>query len=113
MTSSRIKLIEAAETLKENCKNSDCRECAFNEHQKCVLNNYPDYWALFKQSRWADEDIALAKALKAFGVVEIYRYYNFKYWYKEDACGDLPKNCFKNLNDNEKISLDDIINNRS
>ncbi len=44
------------------------------ENNSCELKNkLPSYWDIQKQRRFTDEDIALAKALKAKGVSEVHR----------------------------------------
>lgn len=68
----RNELIKAAELIKEHCSNfgavKDCSKCIFEKSGTCLFFlNYPEYWQLPKPRRFTDEDIALAKALKALG----------------------------------------------
>ena len=66
------KLIESAKELKEYCRyigSDNCKGCLFLVSGFCELENVPNVWKIPKLSRWTPEDVALAKALKAFGAI--------------------------------------------
>lgn len=64
------KLIEAVKTLKNNCENNYAEpvcDCIFADGEECDFPECPKYWEIPKLRRFTSKDIALAKALKAFG----------------------------------------------
>lgn len=115
------KLYEAAKMLKDFCgSHKSCKECYFYEDHidgsRCMIGeNCPRYWDPIKPRRWTNEDIALAKALKAFGVVSVYKNscVEIVIWESEvdnkRSSGDLPYGAFKSLKNAERVSIDDII----
>lgn len=105
------KLIEAARLLKEHCSNTRCNKCVFDKGG-CTLSVTltPSGWEIPTPRRWTDADIALAKALKAFGAQRIGGRASVKFAYCIDgACYPVPSGAFANLSANEEISIDDII----
>jgi len=107
-------LIEAAKMLKEYCDKCECDDCLFYTNCNCVLDSgSPNCWKLPKPSRWTDADIALAKALKAFGVNGVYlttmSYPQRRWRVKDIQYGILPDGAFMALEEQEFVSLDDII----
>lgn len=109
-------LIRAAEMLKEHCASvvgfCDKKRCCLHNGISCSLrDDSPDRWGIPKLRRWTPEDVALAKALKAAGVVSIYRPTSTPYprWQSEDDSGWLPKGSFASLKDGDTITLDRII----
>lgn len=110
-------LIRAAQMLKDNCKmhGSVCGSCPFNG-KECRISRRtgtttPADWIIPRQPRWTPEDVALAKALKAFGAVRVFHpACNFyTRWASEDDEGWLPAGAFDSVEDNESIELDQII----
>lgn len=65
------KLIEAARVLQEWCNGRPCEGCVFGDSRNdCMLpQNAPCHWKIPTITRWTPEDVALAKALKAFGAI--------------------------------------------
>ena len=66
------KVVEAAKVLKEFCEEETiCEECIFWDKRDlfCGIFSRPADFALPKITRWTPEDVALAKALKAFGAI--------------------------------------------
>lgn len=70
------KVVEAAMVLKVFCANNrDCmvsetEDCPFYSSIACKINALsPRMWEIPDISRWTPEDVALAKALKAFGAI--------------------------------------------
>lgn len=62
-------------------------------------------------SRWTPEDVALAKALKAFGAITIIKWVSGCVTW-EDKNGDggcIPSTAFSNLQNGRKIPIDTII----
>ena len=106
------KLIEASKMLKEYCLTQGCycRDCIFYT-DRCVLStlDMPEDWEIPKLQRWSDEDIALAKALKAFGAVKIEKREHLAFWVSGNDQSFLPDTAFKNLRRHEEILIDDII----
>lgn len=109
------RLIEAENLLKENCikkiKGAKC-DCVFANGENCtLLDKYPCDWHTPKVIRWTPEDVALAKALKAVGVTEIYgSTSHFRVWKDENMhVGYLPSLAFRNLDYMETVKIDDII----
>jgi len=118
------KLYEAALLLKADCEKNysdgKCR-CPFSTHADetgcygCMHGYPPKNYAIKKSSRWNKEDIALAKALKAFGATHIRcDESGFSRWCIKTEFGGvrfsgyLPGNAFCNLFVDE-IAIDDII----
>lgn len=111
------KLIEAAKLLNDYCVCEMMRlcitnKCLFYNGKQCALCNKPLRWSIPKLCRWTDNDIALAKALKAFGVMRVERVSNSgilaTLGFGNGSCG-VPKGAFASLRENEEISIDDII----
>lgn len=116
----RNELIAAAELLKEYCGGiEDCYKCIFDGTSVCpglTAEFCPGDWVLPKPRRFTDEDIALAKALKAFGVEYIYKIPGGR---DERAClsketihdtsACLPRGAFKGIKSAQTVSLDEII----
>ena len=111
------KLIKAAEILKEYCKNSCCNSnntnCLFEKTKgECsIRKDYPTAWVIPKVTRWSPEDIALAKALKAFDAIIIKRWATgYITWEDKDGrVGYIPPTSFKNLQKSNEIFIDTIL----
>lgn len=108
------KVIEAAQILKDFCVNEMERAC-FTKHcpfcagEVCMFGE-PASWHIPKLRRWTDADIALAKALNAFGAQYIGGRGSVKFAYCIDGgCYAMPTGAFANLNANEEIAIDEII----
>ncbi len=86
-------LIGAAKLLKENCEknyksDSKC-SCLFADGKRCNLDLFcsvPKEWEIPTVRRFSDADIALAKALKAFGADKV----------GVDECGDVKVQFIRN-----------------
>lgn len=103
----RTELIAAANMLKEHCDRAvSCSHCLFYRERgdDCILvgnKNSPALWELPKSRRFTDEDIALAKALKAVGAGAVGKADSegFAFWttriYTVDE--DLPKRLGRDL----------------
>ena len=111
------KLIDAANLLKENCnknfkENEEC-DCPFSIGDYiCDIGDIcPKDWEIPKLCRWTAEDVALAKALKAVGVTEIYgSTSHYRTWKDENMnIGYLPSAAFRNMDYQETVKIDDII----
>ena len=118
--STKEELFSMATQLKEYCESKtirvdgelDCStDCIFRDRFNCLIAEVPSTWGVHKKRRWTDEDIALAKALKAFGVTVIWRYAECAAMWgaKEGYAGELPPGSFADLADDEKLPIDDII----
>lgn len=112
------KVIDAAIVIREHCTEElgDCKnkECLFHKKDhmlNCVLFTKPKNWMLPKFTRWTPEDIALAKALKAFGAITIKRWATgYITWEDKDGRnGYIPPGSFENLQKSYEISIDTII----
>lgn len=109
------KLIEAAMLLKDFCADEmhgKCftEKCLFLNGERCRLSDHPTNWSIPKLRRWTDADIALAKALKAFGAHDVERVSNggirvIQYFHN---CG-APTGSFRDLKMGEMVSLGEII----
>ncbi len=111
------KLIEAAKVLKEWCTGRPCEGCIFENDSEltcAVRYNSPSVWEIPTLTRWTPEDVALAKALKAFGVKYIDRY-SVGVVEAFDEGGDsvlligAQANAFKSIDEYKRIDLDTII----
>lgn len=123
MTDNDKKMIEAAKFLQEHCKESCLgKPCLFSSIVKnrcagtdyCMLEDAPRNWNIPEPSRWTDADVALAKALMAFGVEKIHKQYdthaitfncdkiNYEY-----HC--LPEASFLDMKPDEYVYLKDIV----
>lgn len=115
------KLIEAAMLLKKNCEKNHNRmgkcDCPLAIGERCPLHDSacPDSWVIPAPRRFTDADIALAKALKMFGVKYIAREVT---GYSCDArsctsssgfVASLPETSFEGVRGCEIVSIDDII----
>lgn len=127
MTEEDKRLIEAANTIKEHCENSKLKDhCPFAKRNKecdgdinCFLvsqySGIPKDWKIPKVSRWTDADVALAKALIAFGVTKITRLlYEDSVVYDGKSgvfsCNNcVPYDAFEELNQDETVYLEDIV----
>lgn len=90
------------------------KECPFwnEELDDCELHiGWPSDWSIPIVTRWTPEDVALAKALKAFGVKTVYKHFDIVYWrLNTGATGALLFGAFKDLRaDDREVSLDTII----
>lgn len=109
------KLIEAAKFLKDFCEyemHGRCftEKCLFSDGERCVLRDNPSNWTIPKPRRWTDREIALAKALKAFGAQGIGGRASVKFAYCiDDTAYPMPYGAFAALNNGEEISIDEII----
>ena len=108
------KVVEAAQVLKKYCSSmEDCeRDCIFRTGNGCLLSeDYPVDWYIPAITRWTPEDVALAKALKAFGADRIERFDGGVVgWLMTGASmGKLPYAAFNSLVQDEIIDLDTII----
>ncbi len=107
------KLIEASKMLKAYClaQEGSCRDCIFYT-DRCGLStvDMPEDWKIPKLRRWSDEDIALAKALKAFGVLAITRnHLGLPIWCTQKTGGGLPDDSFQKLKHLENVKIDEIL----
>lgn len=104
-------VIEAVKTIKDYCSSTQCADCLLSARVTCDLKmKDPCDWHIPKPRRWTDEDIALAKALKAFGATTIYRYSpDLSAWKADRNVGALPYGAFTDLKAEERLSIDDII----
>lgn len=127
MTKDNKKLLEAANLIKENCKNLKLgSSCPFGKVMdicdgdiNCTLANsnltIPKDWNIPRVSRWPEKDIALAKALIEFGATKIYRVplqdfvvYDSKNGYF--SCNNrTPEDAFNSLNSDEIVYLKDVV----
>ena len=111
------KLIEAAKMLKEHCAAIECDTCHFHLYgstEYCALNTglVPEEWKLPQLRRWTDEDIALAKALKAFGVFVIERPEQCRIIggnERGNVIFGLREDAFAGLRIGGEVAIDDII----
>ena len=111
------KLIDAANLLKEHCeKNIREKECDcpfdFGDDGICSIGDLcPDAWEVPKIKRWTPEDVALAKALKSFGVTSISRNAdgNIVIGTALSCVGILKMNAFFMLCQEDSIGIDEII----
>ena len=110
------KLIESADLLKEHCnkkfKDYEECDCPFSIGDICRIgDSCPNAWDIPLVSRWTPEDVALAKALKAVRVTEIYgSISHYRTWKDENMnTGYLPSAAFRNMDYQETVKIDDII----
>ena len=108
------RLIEAAKMIKDFCdERCEDVECPFLREYGCGINDTenPKYWYIPEPKRWSRDDVALAKALKAVGVTEIYgSTSHYRLWKDEKMNrGYLPSLAFRNLYCMETVKIDDII----
>ena len=110
------KLIEAAKVLKDFCKDRDCLlDCLFynNKTGRCNVCYEPGNWLIPTITRWTPEDVALAKALKEFGVVSVQKNKSGVKWYssneQEGSYLLFPKSAFDALTLYERVYIDTII----
>ena len=113
------KLLEAARLLQEHCDGRPCPGCALRVAGKCFAKEEdghytsPKWWRIPEPRRWTDADIALAKALKAFGVTRVaavnHRGTKPVWMLGENANCYLPDGAFASLKPGECVSVDDII----
>lgn len=120
---SAAELYGAANMLRENCLeygicNINC--CFYKEgQQNCPLNKAPGRWKFFREKRWPDSDVALAKALQMMGYTHVYAGKNFsgeRYVQARkneiEGCteiADIPKRSFQNVTSDNLYSLAEII----
>ncbi len=127
-------LIQAAQMLKESCKEAivklgpDRRAhcclpngqiCPFDKPQDCkIANNYePGNWDLPKPRRFTDTDILWAKAAKASGGEDILRYDAYSIYTRGRAAmpgqwrdvARLPADSFKGIKPGESVPIDEIL----
>lgn len=125
MTKEYNKLIEAANMIKEHCLNREGGSpCCFAAGGKCngIITNcgigegelFPSDWDIPNTSRWSNADVALAKALMAFGSTRIYKNEidNVAIYEKNGIfpCDSyVPEGAFISLNHGETVMLKDIV----
>lgn len=109
-------LIESANMIQKYCDDTKCWDCVFCEDIsnkiKCKLEgSNPLSWDIPKLTLWAPEDVALAKALKAFGAIAIKKWSSGEVTWedKNGIKGYLPLTSFENLQKSNEISIDTII----
>lgn len=105
--------------IKNNiCYLEDGSICPMNHNGTCFLQKMckygtPDVWNIPVHRRFTDADIALASALKAFGVYEIYKKSDNSIFCIARINGEenmgLPNGAFKGIAGGETVSIDDII----
>lgn len=120
------KLLEAARMIRDHCKHTEVDGiCPFSVSgvcsgvARCGISGGRgmapgEGWEIPKPRRWTKRDIALAKALKPFGVEFVERWNNSGFVrfgageasYEQDR---LPDGSFPALEDGEKVQLSDII----
>lgn len=119
------KLLEAAWIIQEHCdKIEDGMPCCFaikgicnGRGSNCCIGNrdlLPAGWIMPKPKRWTDSDIALAKALIAFGVTKVHKETNgsgvtFDCDAIYSCCHVLPLGAFSDMKPGETVKLSDII----
>ena len=113
----REKLFEAARLLQDYCKiemGGGCftKRCPLCDGEECMLGG-PNSWHIPKPRRWTDEDVALAKSLKVFGVTKIsaVNHRGKKTVWVVDGISNcyLPDAAFASMKPGECVSIDDII----
>lgn len=119
MTDEDKKLVDAANMIKDYCKKVEVGEkCPFSVKETCDILNcrfrenkniVPGDWNVPKISRWTDADIALAKALMAFGVKEVKESCGAVLFVYESLCVKAPDGAFSALNPDETVYLKDIV----
>lgn len=126
MTDEDKKLIEAAMLIKEHCKHTEVDGmCPFsktgvcNGAARCGISAGRSVipgvdWVIPKISRWTDADIALAKALIAFGSTRIHKNeIDNEAIYEKNGifpCDSyVPEGAFRSLNKGETVMLKDIV----
>lgn len=109
--------IEAVKSLQNYCRQrcnpfGDC-DCMFFKDNACGICVPKDFQ---KPRRWSDNDIEFAKLLKQYGAVAVRKsefsptpYWQSKVYLGIVDGGNLPKDSFKSLTNNEVVDLDDII----
>ena len=107
-------LIQAAELLKQNCKehfNPDGKcECVFGKGDCNCCDIYaPTDWEIPKLRRFTDEQIALAKALKELGATTVTRGLNGTRFYNDSITIATVRAYFNGVKFNKPIPIDDII----
>lgn len=114
--------ITAAETLRKYCTVDRCEsgKCIFSkeaEEGECPLrNSTPNRWKIPTLPRWTENDKAIATALKDLGAKTIFRKYPgqedyaLPVWDNSIATGKLPPQSFRGLRAGERVSVDEIIN---
>lgn len=115
-------LVNAAQLLKDFCKNQTCDECPFHEKRailaltNCILaNSCPEKWQMPTLPRWTDADKAYAAAIKQFGVYAVKRNEHGAIRYISTVgaatCDDYVVNgILVDLKKGEQIFIDQIIN---
>jgi len=114
------RVVEAAKVLEEFCEEKrytdECNkeDCLFHSEmffKNCKICGTPSTWNVPTLTRWTTEDVALAKALKGFGVKAVFRYFDNVYWrLNEGVTYPLPSGAFKDLRaDDRDVSLNTII----
>ena len=112
------KLFEAALLLKESCEKKrgfpfqEC-DCLFYKNG-CLLIEHPKYWKITEPCKWTENDYNLAKALKGFGAVTIFRTLGDNIvWLDETGIykseNTLPQKSFSSIKLDEVYSLEQII----
>lgn len=124
MTDEDKKLIEAAWLIKKNCMNTNTyKKCPFSKTGICKLEDcyffkmkskIPGDWKIEEPRRWTDADVALAKALMAFGSTRIYKneiddvaIYEKNGIFPCDSY--VPEGAFRSLKHGETVMLKDIV----
>lgn len=105
-------LISAIEKVRNYCHNQDnCLHCIFYDIDLdcCNIQGVPDEWVY---NRFSQDEVQLAKVLKKYGVGRIIRDGEIAFWVTKDRSGGcLPKGMFKNIGENEEVSIDEVIGN--
>lgn len=107
-------LYDAAMTIKEHCKSvpigAPCHDCFFSKVCADWFSRSPDDWDIPKPRRFTDEEVALAKAFKSIGAVEIRGCIEGTLVISEnDTClASLPLNVFKGIS-TITLPIDEII----
>lgn len=94
----------------KECAESKCpSECIFYTGESPCMSKKIK-WLYKEASRWTDDEIALARALKNLGIKGIKRFEaGGRVWFDEEISGYLPHKAFAGLQLGEQIYIDDII----
>lgn len=114
------KVVEAAKVLEEFCEEKrytdECNkeDCLFHSKmffKNCKICGTPSTWNIPTLTRWTQKDVALAKALKEFGVESVERVEKGLVLYRMNGItyGMLPYGSFNSLRLDETVTLDTII----
>lgn len=117
-------LYDAAVMIKKECKNAQFEEgkCVLENGNRCPFGTKdgactlfwgtPEDWDIPRQRRFTDAEIAIAKALKAFGCDTIRKPKNCCFCVAYDGErleATLPTSSFTEISDGEEVLIEDIL----